>query len=157
MFQTNGNEDFLIGYSDDDWAGDINTRRSTSGYVFQIHGSTISWCSKRQLSISTSSTEAKYIALSSATQEDVWLRRLLENIGLKQKKPSLIYENNQGAIELSKNPKFHNRTKHIDVSFHFIREKVNSKVIKVSYCPTEKTLADIMTKALTKAKFEELP
>ena len=90
IFQANGNEDILIGYSDADWAGYINTRRSTSGYVFQIHGSTISWCSNRQLSVSKSSTEAEYIALSLAIQEAVWLRRLLENIGLKQKKPSLM-------------------------------------------------------------------
>ena len=154
MFQANGNEDTLVGYSDVDWAGDINTRRSTSGYVFQVYGSTVSWCSKRQLSVSKSSTEAECIALSLATREAVWLRRLLENIGLKQKTPSLLYEDNQGAMELSKNPKFHNRTKR-DVSFHFVREKVNSKAIKVSYCPTERMLADIMTKALTKVKFEE--
>ena len=142
MFQANGNDEILIGYSDADWAGDINTRRSTSAYVFQIHGSTICWCSKRQLSVSKSLTEAEYIALSLATQEAVWLRRLWENIGLKQKKPSLIYEDNQGAIELLKK-KIHNRTKHTDVSFHFIRGKVNSKVIKVSHCPTAKMLADI--------------
>ena len=105
--------------------------------------------------MSKSSTEAEYIALSLATQEAVWLRRLWDNIGLKQKTPSLIYEDNQGAIELSKNPKFHNRTKHIDVSFHFVREKVNSKLIKIIYCPTERMLADIVAKALTKVKFEE--
>ena len=87
MFQANGNEDTLVGYSDADWVGDINTRRSTSGHVFQVYGSTVSWCSKRQLSVSKSSTEAEYIALSLATQEAVWLRRLLDNIGIKQKTP----------------------------------------------------------------------
>ena len=77
MFQANGNEDTLIGYSDADWAGDINTRRSTSGYVFQVYGSTVSWCSKRQLSVSKSSTEAEYIALSLLTQEAVLAEKII--------------------------------------------------------------------------------
>ena len=74
--------------------------------------------------MSRSSTEAEYIALSTATQEGIWSRRLMNDIGLRQDNPSVIYEDNQGAIELSKNPKFHSRTKHIDIAFHFVREKV---------------------------------
>jgi hypothetical protein len=121
--------------------------------VFQIQNNTISWCSKRQTSVSRSTTEAEYIALSTACQEAVWLRRSLSDIhGLKQDVPSTIFEDNQGAIELSKNPKFHNRTKHIDVSFHFIREQVNRNIVCVQYCRTENMLADVMTKVLPKAK-----
>ncbi|CAB3979799.1 Hypothetical predicted protein [Paramuricea clavata] len=145
---------FKIEDLDADWAGDIDTR-STSGYVFQICGSTVSWCSKRQSSVSRLSTEAEYIALSVASQEVVWLSRLLKNVGVKQEEPILIYKYNQGAIELSKNPKFHNRTKHIDIAYHFIREKVKDKVIYVKYCETEQVLADIMTKPLSKALFEK--
>ena len=144
----------LSGYSDADWAGDLDTRRSISGYVFQIQGNTVSWCSKKQASVSRSTTEAEYIALSVASQEAVWMRRLLADVGLQQEEPSTIFEDNQGAIELSKNPKFHNRTKHIDISFHFIREQVNLKVISVKYCPTEDMLADIMTKGLPKITFQ---
>ena len=95
---------------------------------------------KRQASVSRSTTEAEYIALSNACQEAVWLRRLLSDIGLGQDVPSTIFEDNQGAIELSKNPKFHNRTKHIDVSFHFIREEVNRNIVCVKYCRTENML-----------------
>lgn len=144
----------LVGYSDADWAGDLDTRRSTSGYVFQIQGNTVSWCSKRQASVSKSSTEAEYIALSGASQEGIWIRRLLADINLEQKGPTIILEDNQGAIELAKNPKFHNRTKHIDVAYHFIREQVHLKAISVEYCPTKHMLADIMTKGLGKIAFE---
>lgn len=155
IFKAEDNKGILAGYSDADWAGDIDTRRSTSWYVFQICGSTVSWCSKRQSSVSRSSTEAEYIALSMASQEAVWLSRLLKNVGVKQEEPILIYEDNQGAIELSRKPKFHNRTKHIDIAHHFIREKVNDKVIYVKYCETEQMLADIMTKPLSKVLFEK--
>ena len=154
VFSADDNSHMLSGYSDADWAGDLDTRRSISGYVFQIQGNTVSWCSKKQASVSRSTTEAEYIALSVASQEAVWMRRLLADVGLQQEEPSTIFEDNQGAIELSKNPKFHNRTKHIDISFHFIREQVNLKVISVKYCPTEDMLADIMTKGLPKITFQ---
>ena len=119
--------------------------------MFQIRNNTISWCSIRQTSVSRSTTEAEYIALSTACQEIVWLRNLLSDIGLKQDIPSTIFEENQGAIELSRNPKFHNRTKHIDVCFHHRSSECN--IVCVKYCQAEKMLADIMTKALTKVSF----
>ena len=155
IYKAKGKTCSLTGYSDADWAGDLDTRRSTSGYVFQIDGSTVSWQSKRQVCVSRSTTEAEYMALSSAAQEAVWLRRLLNDIGLTQETPSLIYENNRGAIQLSKNAKFHNRTKHIDISVHFVREKVNDQVVNVDYCQTEGMMADIMTKPVSKVKFEK--
>ena len=105
--------------------------------------------------VSRSTTEAEYMALSSAAQEAVWLRRLLNDIGLTQETPSLIYEDNRGAIQLSKNAKFHNRTKHIDISVHFVQEKVNDQVINVDNCQTEDMMADIMTKPVSKVKFEK--
>ena len=104
--------------------------------------------------MSKSSTESEYIALSRVCQEAVWLRRLLADTGLEQKGPSIIYEDNQGAIELTKNPRFHNRTNHIDVSFHYIREQVNLKTVSMKYCPTNLMLADIMTKGLSRNAFE---
>jgi hypothetical protein len=151
-----GDDVDLVGYSDSDWAGDIDTRRSTSGYVFQIGGATINWCSKRQLTVARSSTEAEYMALSAAAQECIWLRRLLKDFGTGENdKPTTIYEDNNGAIELAKNPKFHNRTKHIDVAYHFTRERVASNELSVIHCPTEEMLADIMTKGLGRIKFEK--
>ena len=146
----------LFGYTDADWAGDVDTRRSTSGYVFQIGSGTVSWSSRKQQTVAKSSTEAEYVALSSATQEAVWLRRLMKDLGRQMDAPTTIYEDNQGAIELAKNAKFHNRTKHIDICHHFVRERVVSNEIRVIYCPTEDMIADIMTKGLAKLTFEKL-
>jgi hypothetical protein len=147
----------LIGYSDADWAGDLDTRyTSTSGYVFQYGNGTVSWSSKRQSTVAKSSTEAEYVALSSATQEAIWLRRLMKDFGGQVDTATTIYEDNQGAIELAKNAKYHNRTKHIDICHHFVREKVVSNEIKVSFCPTEDMVADIMTKGLSRVTFEKL-
>ena len=146
----------LFGYSDADWAGDVDTRRSTSGYVFQFGSSTVSWSSRKQSTVAKSSTEAEYVALSSATQEAVWLRRLMKDLGRQMDAPTTIYEDNQGAIELAKNAKYHNRTKHIDICHDFVRERVVSNEIKVIYCPTEDMIADIMTKGLARPAFEKL-
>ena len=145
----------LYGYSDSDWAGDLNTRRSTSGYVFRIGDATINWCSKRQQTVARSSTEAEYVALSAAAQEGIWLRRLLHDVGYGSSTPTTIYEDNNGAIDLSKNPKFHNRTKHIDIAFHFTRERVTSNELAVTYCPTEEMVADTLTKGLGKIQFQK--
>ncbi|XP_067045549.1 uncharacterized protein [Acropora muricata] len=111
----------LCGYSDADWAGGVDTRRSTSGYVFQIGSSTISWSSKKQATLAKSSTEAEYVALSSATQEAVWLRSLMGDLGRQLDALTIIYEDNQGAIELAKNAKYLNRTKQIDICHHFVK------------------------------------
>ena len=146
----------LCGYTDAGLAGDVVTRKSTSGYVFYIGKSTISWRSNRQSIIVLSSTEAEYISLSAGAQEATWLRRLLCSVGFKQETPTTIYEDNQGTIALTKNPKSHSRTKHIDIKYHFIREAVENKVVKLVYCGTEKMFADILTKGLPKPKFEEL-
>ena len=149
-----GDKDVLLGYSDSDWAGDIVTRRSTSGYVFQLGQSTISWCSKRQQTVAKSSTEAEYVALSIASQEVIWLRRLLSDLRVDMSAATEMMEDNRGAIDLSKNPKNHGRTKHIDVSYHFTRERIASKEIKVNYVPSAANLADVMTKPLPRVPFE---
>ena len=146
----------LIGYSDSDWAGDVDTRRSTSGYTYYIGNSLVSWSSKKQATVAKSTTEAEYVALSLATQESIWLRRLLKSIGHGTVSPTVIHEDNQGAIEISRNPKHHNRTKHIDVSFHFTRERVGSKEVTVIHCPTSDMIADVMTKALGRVRFQKL-
>ena len=155
-FSVHEEEPELFGYSDADWAGDVDTRRSTSGYVFQIGTSTVSWSSRKQATVAKSSTEAEYVALSSATQEAVWLCRLMEDLGREMAAPTTIYEDNQGVIELAKNAKYHNRTKHIDICHHFVCERVVSNEIQVIYCPTGDMIADIMTKGLAKIAFEKL-
>ena len=148
VFFTEGIDPTLTGYSDADWGGDLSTRHSTTGYVFQIQGSTVSWCSKQQACVSRSSTEAEYIALSKACQEGVWLRLLLD-IQIKQNGPSTVFEDNQGAIEQT----YEAYT--VDVSYHYVREQVNLNIISVKYCPTEDMIADVMTKGLNKTVFEK--
>ena len=144
------------GYADADWAGDIETRKSTSGYVFQIGSSTVSWSSKRQSTVALSSTEAEYIALAHATQEAIWLRTLFHSMGFAQQKPMKIFEDNQGTIALAKNPKHHSRTKHIDIKYHYTRDAITEKKIRLEYCPTNEMVADILTKAVPKHQFEKL-
>ena len=118
VYSASDSKCILSGYSDSDWAGDVDTRHSTSGYVFQVYGNTISWISKKQKTVARSTTEVEYVALSYATQEAIWLRRLLQELNEIQDDASIIYEDNRGAIELRKNPKFHDHTKHIDVAYH---------------------------------------
>ena len=149
-------EDFkLEAFSDSDWAGCVETRKSTSCNMCRLGNAIIAWKSKKQPIVALSSTEAEYIALCAETQEVLWLRRLLAGIDLLQKDPTTIFEDNQGAMALSKNPKNHSRTKHIDVKFHFVRESVNNGTIAVEYRPTAEMVADTLTKGLAKPKFEK--
>lgn len=147
---------YLQGYCDADYGGDVDSRRSRSGYVFQIGSSLIAWNSKAQQCTAQSTTEAEYIAACMATKEAVWLRRLLTSIGFPQPDPTPLFGDNQSAIRLVKNPEYHKRTKHIDIQYHFIREKFESREIDISYIATTQQLADIMTKALPRDRFEHL-
>ena len=126
-----------------------------SRYLFMIGGATVSWSSKKQATVAKSTTEAEYVALSFAAQEAIWLRRLLADIGFGDLNPTVIYEDNNGAIDLSKNPKHHNRTKHIDIAYHFTRERVESKELSVQYCPTSDMVADAFTKGIGRVQFEK--
>ena len=142
--------DKCIGYSDADWAGDTSDRKSTSGYIFMLSGGPISWSSKKQKCVALSTAEAEYVALSGAAQECLWLRQLEAELGCPPEGPTLIFEDNQSAIAMAKNPQFHGRAKHIDIRYHFIREQVASGTIKIEYCATKDMAADIMTKGLTR-------
>ena len=145
----------LAGFSDSDWAGCAESRKSTSGFVFQLGKCTVSWSSKKQPIVALSSTEAEYIALCRAAQEAVWLRNLLSDVGLPQPTATIVHEDNQGAIALAKNPKDHPRTKHIDVKYHYVREVIQENVINVVYIPTGEMVADTLTKPLPKPGFEK--
>lgn len=111
----NDDECDLYGFSDADWAGDADNRRSTSGYVFKGAISTVSWCSKKRATVAKCTKEVEYVALSQVTQEAIYLRPLLAHLGCKADSPTVLKEDNQGAMEISRNPRFHNKTKHIDV------------------------------------------
>ena len=144
----------LQGYSDADWAGDVESRRSTSGYAFLMSGGTLSWRSKKQRTVALSSTEAEYMALSEATQEAIWLKTFLCELGEMTLNDAVkVYEDNQGSIALAKNPEFHKRTKHIDIRYHFVREKVEDGQAVLEYISTLDMLADIMTKTIPAAQF----
>ncbi|KAK9120307.1 hypothetical protein Syun_017924 [Stephania yunnanensis] len=138
-----------------DWAGDANDRHSTSGYCFDTGSAVISWCSKKQNVVSLSSTEAEYVAATMAAQECIWLRSLIGDILCKVEYAVLIKCDNESTVKLASNPIFHARTKHIEVRHHFIREKVLSQEIELQGISTNNQVADIFTKALGKAKFEE--
>ena len=125
----------LIGYSDADWAGDCNDYKSTTGYLFQIGGTAVSWMSKKQSCVALSTAEAEYMALSSAAQEAIWMRELNSDLGNPQSQPTLIFEDNQSAIAMAKNPQFHGRSKHINIKFHFIREQVSNARLALCIAP----------------------
>jgi len=110
----------LHGFVDADWASDVNDRKSTSGFVFMLGGTAISWSSKKQAAVALSSTEAKYLARAHAAKEAVWLRRLLGELGQDTNSPTALHIDNQSAITIARNPEFHNHTKHIDVRYHFL-------------------------------------
>ena len=148
----NGN---LIGYSDADWAGDIDDRHSTSGNVFSFACGAVSWLSKKQATVALSTAEAEYVALSTATQEAIWLRRLLADVGEPPEGLTEIYEDNQRAISMAKNPVGHARTKHIDIRYHFVREGVQDGAIALKYIATDEMIADILTKPLPKHRFQK--
>ena len=155
LYRKGGDVGF-VGYSDADWGGDTEGRRSTSGYLFFLGNGVVSWSSKRQSCVALSTAEAEYIALASATQEAVWLLKLAEDMQIGSKEPMLIYEDNQSTIAMSKNPQFHGKSKHIDIKFHYVREKCSEIVIELTYCPTNHMVADIFTKGLCSDRFKRL-
>ena len=138
----------LEGWVDADWGGCLDTRKSTTGYVFTINGSIVAWSSRRQQTVASSTLHAEYIALSEAAKEAAWLRSMLGELGFAQKEATVIHCDNQGAMFLAKNPTTHARTKHIDIRHHVIRQMLEDKVISLLYTKTEDQLADIFTKAL---------
>jgi hypothetical protein len=142
----------LHGYTDSDWAGELDKRQSTSGYTFLMTGAAISWSSKLQSTPALSSTEAEYIAGARATQEALWLRALLGELGFIQLAPTRLLCDNQGALALARNPVNHPRTRHIELRFHMIRKAVSRKLVTLEYCPTEDMTADILTKGLGSIK-----
>ena len=140
-------------FCDADWAGDKETRRSTSGYCCSLGSGVVSWLSKKQPTVALSTTEAEYRVATQATCEATWFEILLKDVGVKIERPLVIYCDNISAILLAKNPIFHARTKHIEVHYHFVREKIVEGLIDLRHIKTEDQVADIFTKPLPKEKF----
>ncbi|KAH9733860.1 Integrase catalytic domain-containing protein [Citrus sinensis] len=150
--QVNNASSKVLGYVDSDFAGDLDRRRSVTGLVFTLCGGAVSWKSTLQSVVALSTTEAEYIALTVAVKEAIWLKGLVTELGLEQESVTVNCDSSS-AIQLSKNPKYHERTKHVDVRMHFIREEIRSGVINVIKIPTEVNPADMLTKPLPTVKF----
>ena len=143
----------LVGYTDADMAGDVDHRKSTSGYLLTFAGGAISWQSKLQKCVALSTTEAEYIAVTEACKEMLWMKRFLEELGIKQER-YVVYCDSQSAIHLSKNATFHSRRKHIEVRYHWIRDVLHDRLLELEKIHTKKNASDMMTKALPRDKHE---
>ena len=150
----------LVVYSDADWAGDQTDRKSTSGFVAMLYGGAISWGSRKQASVSTSSTESEYIAMSTCAKQSQWIAQILRDMKLPKyvgKDPYTVQikGDNQGALALIRNPHLHERSKHIDIQYYYIRDLEARRKIDIGYIPTTDMVADGMTKPLERIAFRK--
>ena len=155
LFQRTGGV-MLEGYSDSDYAMDVDDRKSTGGYVYSVAKGAVSWRSKKQPTIAKSTAEAEFIAMDAAASEAKMLRMLLSDVGFEQTGPTPLYCDNQSAIALAQNGKHREATKHIDIKVLSIREQIKLNELKLLYVPTKEQRADFLTKGLAKLQFSEL-
>ena len=149
-----GNEKpVLVGYTDSDMAGDIDSRRSTSGYLITYAGGAVAWQSRLQKCVALSTTESEFIAATEACKEMLWMKKFVHELGFTQEK-YVLYCDSQSAIHLGKNSTFHARSKHIDVRYHWIRDVLEAKLLELEKIHTNDNGADMLTKALPRGKFE---
>lgn len=151
-----GGDDELFGFTDSDYAGDVDDRKSTSGYVFMLGEGAVSWSSRKQPVVTLSTTEAEFVAAASCACQGIWMRRVLEILGHTQRQCTTLFCDNSSTIKLSKNPVLHGRSKHIDVRFHFLRDLTKNGVVKLVHYGTSEQVVDILTKTLKLDVFERL-
>jgi hypothetical protein len=150
-----GDHDFtLSGYTDANWARSVSNRKSTSGCCFSLGSAMISWQSRKQSSIALSTAEAEYIVAYSASCKAIWLRKLLTGLFDLEMRATLILCDNQSCIKMTKNPVFHDRLKHIEIRYHYIRDMVQRGALKLQYISTDEQVVDVLTKPLSRVKFE---
>lgn len=132
LFSKNNITD-IEGYTDADWAGDQTTRKSTSGYFTFVEGNLVTWRSKKKKVVARSSTKAEFRRMAHGLCELLWIKRVLKDLGIKYMKPMYLHCDNKSAIEIAHNPVQHDRTKHVEVDRHFIKEKLHQKIIQIKY------------------------
>ena len=126
----------LIGFTDSDWAGDTIDRKSTSGYVLSLGSGPICWSSKKQATIALSSAEAEYRGAVNATIQAIWLQHFPSELGISVHHPTVIWCDNQSTLKFCRDPVQRQRTKHIEIHMHFIRELIHDGIIDLQYCPS---------------------
>ena len=146
----------ILGYTDADWAGNALDRKSTTGFCTFVGGNAVTWKSKKQAVMARSSAEAEYRAMASLACELIWIKAVLGELGFQTAHPISMYCDNQSAMHIAANPVFHERTKHIEIDCHFVRDQVQTKVIRTLYVSSEDQIADIFTKSLGSAQFHHL-
>ena len=153
-FDAEAGKRIILGYADADWGGCLDTRRSTTGYLFKTFGGLVAWKSRRQPTVALSTAEAEIMASVDAAKQAVWLKRLLSDLNISLDGPVEIFNDNMGAIQLSQHPGSHDRTKHIDMRHLWLRERVADETVKMQYIPTNDNVADTLTKSLPIVKSE---
>ena len=146
----------LVGYSDSDLAGDVDSRKSTSGTLFFLGSSLVTWQSQKQKIVALSSCESEYVAAATAACQGIWLARLLAEFSNGEAEHVVLKVDNKSAIALVKNPVFHERSKHIELKYHFIRDCVEAKKVELEFVRTDHQLADMLTKPLGRVRLAEL-
>jgi hypothetical protein len=142
-----------IGYTDSDWEGSADDRKSTSGVCFSLGSAMISWISRKHNSITLNTVEAEYIATCEACTEAVWLCKLVSGLFDQVLDSTMIYCDNQSCVRLSENPVFHDRSKHIEIKYYYLRDRVQKGEVNLQYISTDEQTTDILTKPLSRMKF----
>ena len=152
LFEKHGHLE-IHGFTDADWAGNPTDKRSIAGYFTFIGGNLVTWRSKKQKVVALSSAEAEFRGIRSGLTEILWLKRLMMELDLHLSQPCKLFCDNKAAISISENPVQHDRTKHVEVDRHFIKENIEAKIVELPFVKSEDQLADILTKAVNSKSF----
>ncbi|PRQ33949.1 putative RNA-directed DNA polymerase [Rosa chinensis] len=146
----------LTAYTDSDYAGCLEDRKSTSGYAFMMSSGAVAWSSRKQPIVTLSTTEAEFVAAAACACQAIWMKRVLKMLGCEGDKCTTVFCDNSSTIKLSKNPVMHGRSKHIGVRFHFLRDLSKEGVVQLVHCGSQEQIADVLTKPLKLEQFQKL-